>query len=141
MLSQQQENRYIQTIPSDVDGEERRAAYAVISGFRDQKSKAQIAAYYSLSTDLVDKWYTFFNFKDDGKNTSTGKGSKKTNALFDYVVNNVGKLVTPKELSSELNISLPTFYNFYNANRHFFKKVKRGEFEIVSPEENRKNNL
>jgi predicted DNA-binding transcriptional regulator AlpA len=30
-------------------------------------------------------------------------------------------------------ISMPTFYNFYNANRGYFKKVKRGQFEIIDP--------
>jgi hypothetical protein len=34
-------------------------------------------------------------------------------------------------------MSLPTFYNFYNANMGYFKKVKRGSFEILDPRQER----
>lgn len=139
MLSQQEENKYISAIPSELDGEDRRAAYSVISGFRDQKSKAQIASYYSLSTDLVEKWYKFFNFNDNGVQKKVGRGSKKTNSILDFVQNNCGRTITPKEVVAELNVSLPTFYNFFNNNRHFFKKVKRGQFEIINPADVRNN--
>lgn len=139
MLSQQEENKYISAIPSEIDGEDRRAAYSVISGFRDQKSKAQIASYYSLSVDLVEKWYKFFNFNETGTQKKSGRGSKKTNAVLNFVQQNPGRIVTPKEVVAELNVSLPTFYNFFNSNRQYFKKLKRGEFEIVNPEDTRNN--
>jgi hypothetical protein len=38
----------------------------------------------------------------------------------------------------ELGITLPTFYNFFNNNRAYFKKVGRGKFEILNPEEERR---
>jgi hypothetical protein len=41
------------------------------------------------------------------------------------------------QLATDVQISLPTFYNFYNANRGYFKKVKRGHFEILNPKEER----
>lgn len=137
MLSNQQENKYIQMIPEETFGEDRRASYAVISGYRDGKTEAQIASYYSLDINLVNKWYSFFNFKN--KPTSPGRGRKngKKNVLNSFVKDNVGKTVTPKDIARDLQISLPTFYNFYNENRHFFKKVKRGEFQIVDPSSNR----
>jgi hypothetical protein len=43
------------------------------------------------------------------------------------------------QLATDVQISLPTFYNFYNANRSSFKKVKRGHFEIIDPKVERAN--
>lgn len=137
MLTKQQENKYIQMIPADTTGEDRRAAYSVVTGYREDKTPEQISAYYSVSIDFVNKWYSFFDFK---KNTSTNKRGRrggKKNVLNSFVKENIGKTVTPKEIADELEISLPTFYNFYNANRHFFKKIKRGQFEIVDADAER----
>ena len=134
MLSKVEENKYISNIPSEVTGEDRRAAYAVISGYRDDKSPEQIASYYTVSIDAVVKWYEFFGF---GKVSESGrkKRGRKTKDISGYIKSNIGKIVTPKSISEELEISLPTFYNFYNSNRHMFKKVRRGEFEIINPNE------
>lgn len=134
MLSKIEENEYIKNIPSEAVGEDRRAAYSVISGYRDDKNPEQIASYYTVSIDLVVKWYEFFGF---GKVSEAGqkKRGRKTKDISGYLKSNIGKIVTPKSVSEELEISLPTFYNFYNSNRHMFKKVKRGEFEIINPSE------
>lgn len=123
-------------IPPNTDGEDRRAAYSVITGIRDEKSMTQIASYYSIDEGLVLKWYNFFSFEDK-TSSSRGRRGRKGKDLTGYVKSNVGKTVTPKQISEEIGISLPTFYNFYNANRGYFKKVKRGEFEIVNPDHER----
>jgi hypothetical protein len=119
-------------IPSDSAGEDRRAAYSVIAGIKDDKNMKQIATYYSVSDELVLKWYNFFSLEDRSVSTK-GRRGRKGKDLTNYVKTNFGKTITPKLVVEELGISLPTFYNFYNANRGFFKKVKRGEFQIVDP--------
>ena len=65
----------------------------------------------------------------------------KQNNIVIYLEKNVGQVVTPAKVSTDVSISLPTFYNFYNANRQFFKKVKRGQFEIVNPKNQRESEL
>jgi hypothetical protein len=40
-------------------------------------------------------------------------------------------------MAEEVGMSLPTFYNFYNANVGYFKKVQRGSFQILNPKEER----
>lgn len=132
MLNAQQEKTFIAMIPSDSTGEDRRAAYSVITGIKDDKNMAQIATYYSVSEELVLKWYNFFSLEDRSVSTK-GRRGRKGKDLTNYVKTNFGKTITPKLVVEELGISLPTFYNFYNANRGFFKKVKRGEFQIVDP--------
>ena len=132
MLNTQQEKILIGMIPSGTVGEDLRTAYSIITGIKDDKNISQIITYYSLSKEDALKWYEFFSFESENTNTSSRKG-RKGKDLIGYVKLNVGKTVTPKSVVEELGISLPTFYNFYNANRGFFKKVKRGEFEIVDP--------
>jgi hypothetical protein len=136
MLTPQQEKTLINMIPQDTTGEDRRAAYAVITGIKEDKNANQIASYYSITNELVTKWYDFFAL-DQESAPSRGRKSRKGKDLTAYVKSNLGKTVTPKMVSDDLGISLPTFYNFYNANRGYFKKVKRGEFEIINPDEQR----
>lgn len=133
MLSSQQEKVLISMIPSEVEGEDRRAAYSVITGIKDDKNLSQIIIYYSISEELALKWYNFFSFDKEAGLVQNRRG-RKGKDLTGYVKSNVGKVVTPKNVVEELGISLPTFYNFYNANRGFFKKIKRGEFQIVNPD-------
>jgi hypothetical protein len=64
---------------------------------------------------------------------TTGKRSDKNNAIKKFLESNIGKTIKPQDLVDASGISMPTFYNFYNANRGYFKKVKRGQFEIIDP--------
>lgn len=136
MLTKQQEENLIKMIPQETTGEERRVAYAVITGVREDKTPNQIASYYSANIDIVAKWYDFFGLKS-GSGEIKAKRGRKGKDLNGFIKSNTGRIVTPKTVAEELGISLPTFYNYYNANRHLFKKVKRGEFEILNPEKER----
>jgi hypothetical protein len=78
----------------------------------------------------------YFEFTSQ-KQEATAKRSSKSKKIESYLKDNVGKTVTPKQVAEEVGMSLPTFYNFYNANRSYFKKVKRGEFEILDPKAER----
>lgn len=132
MITENQEKNLLASIPEDTEGEDRRAAYAVITGMKESKNKEQIAGYYSIEMSLVEKWINHFGLSSSAKEKTAGKRGRKGKDLASYVKSNSGRVVTPKLVAEEVGISLPTFYNFYNANRNLFKKVKRGEFEIVS---------
>lgn len=136
MLTRAQIDSYVKEVPTDIEADDKRAAYATITGYGEDKSVAEIAQYYSISRDTVLKWMNYFNFSND-KTNSKGKRSSKTKMIESYLSSNVGKTVTPKQVAEEVGMSLPTFYNFYNANRSYFKKVKRGEFEILDPKAER----
>lgn len=136
MLTKQQEQNLINMIPKDTTGEELRIAYAVITGLREDKNLSQIASYYSANIDTVTKWYEFFGLTPQTVENKPKRG-RKGKDLNGFVKSNTGRIVSPKTVAEELGISLPTFYNYYNANRHLFKKVKRGEFEILNPEKER----
>jgi hypothetical protein len=136
MLTKQEENNLISRIPKGTVGEELRVAYSVISGLRDDKSPSQVASYYSASIEIVNRWFEFFEVSIPDGSAKKSKG-RKGKDLSSYLKNNIGRTITPKIVVDEIGISLPTFYNYYNANRHLFKKVKRGEFEIVDPKQER----
>jgi len=136
MLTRAQIDSYVKEVPENIDADERRAAYATITGFGEDKSVAEIAQYYSLTRDVVIKWMDYFEFTTQ-KLEATAKRSSKSKKIESYLKDNVGKTVTPKQVAEEVGMSLPTFYNFYNANRSYFKKVKRGEFEILDPKAER----
>ena len=86
--------------------------------------------------EIYEKYADMFNFKERMVKQMTGRKSKQDN-IVNFLNGNVGKVVTPVQLATDVQISLPTFYNFYNANRGYFKKVKRGHFEILNPKEER----
>jgi predicted AAA+ superfamily ATPase len=136
MLTRAQIDNYIKEIPADTEADERRAAYATITGFAEDKSVNEIVSYYSLNKDSVLKWMAHFDFSSR-KPEKSGRRTSKTKMIEDYLAKNVGKVVNFTEVATELNISTPTVYNFYNANRLYFKKVSRGSFEILDPKAER----
>jgi hypothetical protein len=132
MLTRNQIDQYVKEVPSTANAEERRSAYCVITGFGDGKTASEISQYYSIEKDVISYWMNHFSF-DDIKSESSGKRSGKTKKIEEYLKTNVGKIITPKQMAEEIDMSLPTFYNYYNSNRSYFKKVQRGKFEIVDP--------
>lgn len=136
MLTRAQIENYVQEIPKEIDAEDRRAAYATITGFAEDKSIKEIQSYYSLSPEMVNRWMDYFKFTAE-RSERVGKRTSKTKKIESYLKDNVGKTVTPKQVAEEVGMSLPTFYNFYNANTGYFKKVQRGSFEILDPKQER----
>ena len=68
----------------------------------------------------------------------TKKRSSKKNEIFEFLKGNIGEVLTPTEIAEACEISMPTMYNFINSNIGWFKKVKRGVYEIVNADEERK---
>jgi len=144
ITEQELESKFAQlmnTVSKPLDSDNERTASAVIFGFYKNWNLDKTVKYYSLDATLAKTYWKHFNFKlkEGGKTMSRTK--TKQNNIVSYLEKNVGQVVTPAKVSTDVNISLPTFYNFYNANRQFFKKVKRGQFEIVNPKEQRESEL
>lgn len=116
-----------------------REVSSVFYGYYKGWNLAKIVKYYSVPTDLAKEVWNKLGFGEQGGEVKVTRTRSKQETIVGFLKTNVGKIVTPAEVSKNLNISLPTFYNFYNANRHFFKKVKRGTFEILNPEVERAN--
>ena len=124
-----------------LDSETERAAYCVIRGHYKGWNLSKTIKYYSLEHSLAASVWKSFNFKIKEGGQIMSRTKTKQNNIVTYLEQNVGQVVTPTKVSTDVSISLPTFYNLYNANRQFFKKVKRGQFEIVNPKEQRESEL
>ena len=129
-------NKIYQNLIALVKPDDHREAASVIYGHYKEWSPSKTAKYYNISEEIYEKYADMFNFKERMVKQMTGRKSKQDN-IVNFLNGNVGKVVTPVQLATDVQISLPTFYNFYNANRGYFKKVKRGHFEILNPKEER----
>lgn len=127
-------NRLISMVPVN----DHREASCVIYGHYREWSPSKTCKYYSIDEETYLKYANLFNFTEKVVKEMTGRKSKQDN-IVSFLNGNVGKVITPVQLATDVEISLPTFYNFYNANRSYFKKVKRGHFEIVDPKVERAN--
>ena len=125
----------------NLDTNTERHACSVIYGHLKGWSFSKTVKYYSLDNKLAAEIWKNFNFKSKEGGQIMSRTKTKQNNIVTYLEKNVGQVVTPTKVSTDVSISLPTFYNFYNANRQFFKKVKRGQFEIVNPKEQRESEL
>lgn len=113
-----------------------RTGGAVFYGYHKNWNLPKIITYYNLNKDLAVNAWSLFGFKERG-GVKVNKTRSKKEVITAYLKQNVGQIVTPAKVSEDVQISLPTFYNFYNANRHFFKKTGRGQFEVLNPEAER----
>ncbi len=129
------------TLEKPLDSVRERTASSVIFGYYKGWNFAKTTKYYNLENEIAEKYWKQFNFKIKEGGQTMSRTKTKQNNIVTYLEKNVGQVVTPAKVSTDVSISLPTFYNFYNANRQFFKKVKRGQFEIVNPKEQRESEL
>lgn len=113
-----------------------RTGSAVFYGYYKNWALPKIITYYNLNSNLALNVWSMFGFKQKG-GVKVNKTRSKKEVITTYLKQNVGQIVTPAKVSEDVQISLPTFYNFYNANRHFFRKTGRGQFEILNPEAER----
>jgi hypothetical protein len=130
------EKKVINTISEigKIHKEGERIAYSVIRGHFKGWSFEKTTSYYSLPRDIAATIWGQFGFKKilkGGEQVTTNTKSKQSD-IMDYVKKNVGQVVTATQVSADVNISLPTFYNFVKANNQMFEKVRRGQFKIVS---------
>jgi DNA invertase Pin-like site-specific DNA recombinase len=96
-----------------------------------------------LRSELAQEIWLKFGFQtnaEDLKKIETKRGGvkmKKTRSknevITNYLKQNVGQIITAKDVEQAVGISLPTFYNFLNSNRHFFKKTGTGKYTVLDP--------
>jgi hypothetical protein len=127
-------NKLIASVPVS----NQREAASVIYGHYKGWAPSKTIKYYNIDEEIYSTYAEFFKFREKVVNKMAGRKSKQ-DSIVNFLNGNVGKVVTPVQLATDVQISLPTFYNFYNANRSYFKKVKRGHFEIIDPKVERAN--
>jgi len=110
---------------------------SVFYGYHKGWNLSKIVRHYSLPENTAKQFWQKLNFPEKGGEDKVTRTRSKQDSIVGFLKTNVGKVVTPAEISKNISISLPTFYNFYNANRHYFRKVQRGKFEILNPETER----
>lgn len=121
------------SLMKNVSNPDSRAASSVIYGYYKGWTASKTIAFYGIHEKDYDRFSILFNFKERTVKKMTGRKSKQNN-IVNFLNGNVGKVVTPVQMAEAVSISLPTFYNFKNANRGYFKQVKRGHFEILNPQ-------
>lgn len=129
------------TLKKPLESTAERTASAVIHGHYKGWNLVKTVKYYNLEEQIAATYWKNFNFKLKEGGQIMSRTKTKQNNIVSYLEKNIGQIVTPTKVSTDVSISLPTFYNFYNANRHFFKKVRRGQFQIVNPKQERNTEL
>jgi hypothetical protein len=128
--------KLINSIPKDIVGEDYRIACCVVTGCLRGRSLSELIKYYSVDNDRALYWWDHFGFSNIAV-TEKKKRGQKTATLESFVKSNIGKTYKSTEILALCNITNPTLYNFINANRGYFKKVGRGQYEIVDMESQR----
>jgi hypothetical protein len=140
MITRIQLDSLIKSLPkTGLKDDEWRTAASVATGAFYEKNLPEIIKFYSLNTDLATKWWDNFNLSEIGLSKESNKRTKPQKVLDSYIRDNIGKTVNVKTLSEECEVSNPTVYSFIDSNRHWFKKIARGKYEIIDAEKEREN--
>jgi len=115
-----------------------RAGYCVIIGYYENKSLSEICSYYMISEEDGLYWWNHFGFNEEMSKTTKKKSKNKSADIFNYLKSKAGQEITVKQFTEECSISSPTAYKFINENIGWFKKVKRGVYEVVDADEERR---
>jgi len=127
----------ITAILEKTSSEDYREVASALTGAKNQMSLAETAKFYGVPSSFVKEVWEKHGLSDPNSTASEGKRSRKSGIIESYLKENIGKTITPQDLVAATGISMPTFYNYYNANRGSFKKIKRGQFEIIDPNKER----
>jgi predicted XRE-type DNA-binding protein len=114
-----------------------RAGLCVVTGYFNEKSLLEICNFYSITKEDAQYWWNEFGF-DKSMAKPVKKRSNKKEEIIYFIKQNIGETLTPAEIAEACEISMPTMYNFINSNIGYFKKVKRGVYEIVDAENERR---
>lgn len=112
-------------------------ACSVIVGVRDEKTLSEIIKYYWLPEEDAKTWWEFYGF-DNVTKRERKKRNNKASAIDQFVKSNIGKTLKTSDIISATGVTSPTFYNYLNANRGWFKKEGKGSYTIINPDELRK---
>lgn len=135
-MSRKELDKMILTIPKTLSQEEYRIACCVATGHFNEKSLNECIKFYSLNKETAKFWWD--NFGLDGPESFSKVSRKRKSSDFkQFLVNNVNRNISIKEICEELNISMPTAYKYVSENRSFFKKAGRGCYTIIDAEKER----
>jgi len=140
MISLQEKERLVKVVNqrrSPHRPELGRAGLCVVTGYFNEKSLLEICNFYSITKEDAQYWWNEFGF-DESMAKPVKKRSNKKQEIFYFIKQNVGETLTPAEIAEACEISMPTMYNFINSNIVWFKKVKRGVYEIVDADTERR---
>lgn len=135
MITDKKIGEILATEYRNVSGDEQRVVSSALTAVKYNMTAAEASKYYGVPVTTIEGIWAKHGFA--GKTSSTAKKSRKANVIQDWLKANIGKTVTPKDVVDATGISMPTFYNFYNSNVGYFKKVKRGQFLILDPQAER----
>lgn len=121
----------ISEILANVPSDQQREVASALTASKYSMSASEAAKHYSIPIAVVEEVWNKYGLSNSTK--TTGKRKRKAGVIEAFLKENIGKTVTPHDVVKATGISMPTFYNFYNANVGYFKKVKRGQFEIIDP--------
>ena len=65
------------------------------------------------------------------------KRSDKYDIVYKWLDENPGKQLTTQELCEITEMSYPTTLKFIDNNPHYFRKIKRGQYEVRNPQAER----
>jgi hypothetical protein len=97
------------------------------------KVTQQDIAYYSIPDSVVRKVNPSFEGFEPKQ-----KRSDKYDAVYKWLDSNPTTLVTTQEFSDIAELSYPTALKFIENNPQYFRKVKRGQYEVRDPDVERK---
>lgn len=137
MITRNQLDQVILSLPKDLSADEWRTAASVMTGVYYEKTLAELIKFYSLNKNLAFIWWQKLGFGDDKNEIVAPKKNKPKKLLSEYINSNVGTSVSAQDLADVCKVSLPTVYTFINANRSWFKKLSRGLYEIVDADKER----
>jgi hypothetical protein len=136
VITRNELDRLIKNLPTDLSQEEWRIAASVATGVHNEKSLQEIVKLYAINKDIAAEWWEKFNFSDVSKKENAPR-KKKKKLLAEFVSSNIGNVITAEMFAKECEVSAPTVYNYINANRSSFKKVGRGQYEVIDSNKER----
>lgn len=114
-----------------------RSGCCVATGYYYEKSLPEICAFYQIQESDALYWWEYFGFSNSLAKP-VKKKKRKQSEIFEYLKSKAGSELTVKQLTEECSISSPTAYKFINENVGWFKKVRRGVYEVVNADEERR---
>ena len=141
MISLQEKERLIKIVNQNHQSKQAelsRAGCCVVTGYYESKTLAEICAYYMVRQEDGLHWWNYFGFNSEMSKAVKKKRKDKANSIVSYLKGNVGKKVTANDIAENCSISSPTVYKFINDNAGWFKKIKRGLYEVVDAEDERR---
>lgn len=88
---------------------------------------------YMFSPATIAKVNPSFAESEDKPNTRKGKMQN----VYSWLDKNPGQTITTQQFAEIASLSYPTVLKFIDTNPQYFRKIKRGQYEVRNPKEER----